>query len=217
MLTVPETTLPNGLVVPSFKVAQYHATKEADGTPWVGINYHKARAAAERAGLQLVTETQWLAIAHDIAQQPINWTSGVVGEGKLFQGLRKSDVDEVQPHSYKPSDTDERRWHKLSTGERIYDFAGHAFSWVFDDVQGDEKGLIAKAFTADSPSFTTVQGKSQGNGVGWMPNAGSDWSGYALCRGGYFGSYDSAGVFRLSSVWPDYELDLIGFRCTKSL
>jgi hypothetical protein len=123
----------------------------------------------------------------------------------------------VQPHSYEPSDADERRWHELSNGERIYDFAGHLYSWVFDDVQGDENGLIAKAFEADSPSLTTAPAKSMENGVGWMPNAGADWSGDALGRGGYFDSGDRAGVFRLNFGWPDDEYDVVGFRCTKSL
>ncbi len=216
-ITVPEITLPNGLVVPSFRVGQYHATRREDGTPWVEINYHDSRSAAERAGLNLITETQQLAIAHDIAQQPINWTSGVVGEGRLFQGMRKGNVDEVQPHSYESEDADERRWHELSNGERIYDFAGHVYSWVFDDVQGDEKGLIAKRFEADSPSLTTAPGKSMGNGVGWMPNAGANWSGRALRRGGFFNSGGYAGVFRLYGDWPDGGSGIVGFRCTKSL
>lgn len=216
-ITVPETTLPCGTVVPAFEVSQYHATQRQDGTPWVEVNYHDARAAAGRTGLTLITETQWLAIAHNIAQQPINWTSGTVGEGKLFQGMRKGNVFEAQPHSYEPEDADERRWHELSNGERIYDMAGHVFSWVFDDVQGDDHGLIAKPFSKDSPSFTTSPASSLEKGVGWMPDGGADWSGHALCRGGYWRSDDYAGVFYLSNDWPGYESGGVGFRCTKGL
>ena len=216
-VTVPETTLPNGTVVPAFQVSQYHATQRPDGTPWVEVDYHASRAAAERAGLALITELQWLAIAHNIAQQPINWTSGTVGEGKLFQGLRKGSVSEAQPHSYEPEDADERRWHELSNGERIYDMAGHVFSWVFDDVQGDEKGLIASRFAGDSPSLTTAPAGSMEKGVGWMPNAGANWSGAALCRGGCWRSVDNAGVFRLYYGWPEHGDDHVGFRCTKRL
>jgi len=216
-IAVPETTLPNGTVVPAFQVSQYHATRREDGTPWVEVNYHDARAAAERSGLTLITETQWLAIAHNIAQQPINWTSGTVGEGKLFQGMRKGTVGEAQPHSYEPEDADERRWHELSNGERIYDMAGHVFSWVFDDVQGDDHGLIAKPFSKDSPSLTTPPAASLENGGGWMPDAGADWSGYALCRGGCWYSGGGAGVFNLGGGWPVSEYGSVGFRCTKSL
>jgi hypothetical protein len=211
-ITVPDTALPNGYTVPSFQVSQYHATQRQDGTPWVEVNYHDARAAAERAGQQLITELQWLAIAHNIAQQPINWTSGTVGEGKLFQGIRKGNVDEAQPHSYAPEDADERRWHELSNGERIYDFAGHVYSWVFDDVQGDEKGLIAKRIKGDSISLTAAQVSSREKGVGWMPDGGADWSGRALCRGGCWGSGGSAGVFYLYGDWPVIEYDNVGFR-----
>lgn len=216
-VTVPETTLPCGTVVPAFQVSQYHATQRQDGTPWVELNYHNARAAAERAGLALITELQWLAIAHNIAQQPINWTGGAVGDGKLFQGLRKGNVSEGQPNSYTPEDADERRWHELSNGERIYDMAGHVLSWVFDDVQGDDKGLIAKRFETDSPSLTTAPAGSLEKGVGWMPDAGANWSGAALCRGGCWGSGDDAGVFVLDRGWPGGESGGVGFRCTKSL
>lgn len=220
-VTVPETTLPCGTVVPAFQVSQYHATQRPDGTPWVDVNYHNARAAAERAGLALITELQWLAIAHNIAQQPINWTGGAVGEGKLFRGMRNGNVSEAQPHSYEPEDADERRWHELSNGERIYDMAGHVISWVFDDVQGDEAGLIAHRFNRKnmrvSPSLTTAPAASMEKGVGWMPDAGADWSGYALCRGGFWRSGDSAGVFRLGYDWPGGEGGDVGLRCTKSL
>jgi hypothetical protein len=217
-VTVPETTLPNGTVVPAFRVGQYHATQRQDGTPWVEVNYHDARAAAGRTGLTLITETQWLAIAHNIAQQPINWTSGTVGEGKLFQGMRNGNVDGAQPHSYEPEDADERRWHELSNGERVYDFSGHIYSWVFDDVQGDEdSGLINNPFEKDSPSLTTAPASSFEKGVGWMPSAGANWSGHALCRGGCWSSGDGAGVFYLYYVWPDVEYVSVGFRCTKSL
>lgn len=216
-ITVPETTLPCGTIVPAFQVSQYHATQRTDGTPWVEVNYHDARAAAERAGLALITETQWLAIAHNITQQSINWNSGTVGEGKLFQGMRKGNVDEAQPHSYTPEDADERRWHELSNGERIFDFAGHVYSWVFDDVQGDDKGMITKRFADDMPSLTTAPAASMEKGVGWMPNAGADWSGSALVRGGCWGSGDRAGVFDLDLVWPGLENDRVGFRCTKRL
>jgi len=216
-ITVPDTTLPDGTVVSAFLVSQYHAMRREDGTPWVEVNYHDARAAAKRSGLTLITETQWLAIAHNIAQQPINWTGGAVGEGKLFQGMRNGNVDGAQPHSYEPEDADERRWHELSNGERIYDMAGHIFSWVFDDVQGDDHGLIAKPFSKDSPSFTTSPASSLDKGVGWMPDAGADWSGGALCRGGDWYSGDYAGVFDLNYDWPDVGYDFVGFRCTKSL
>lgn len=212
-IAVPETTLPDGSVVPAFRVAQYLATRHADGRPWVEINYQEAREACSAVGANLITERQWLAIAHQIAAQPENWTGGAVGEGDLYQGLHLGTVDEAQgPHFESPNAT-ERRWHVLANGERVYDFAGNAYSWVRDDIQGDESGLIAKPFAEGSVSLSAPAPSLQ-KGCGWRPPAGTDWSGGALIRGGYWGGDADAGVFRLGCDWPGGRDDDVGFRCT---
>ena len=218
-ITVPETTLPGGLIVPSFMVGQYVCTQGADGkatvtadaAPWVRINHHESREACARASYALITETQWLAIAHDVARQDCNWTKGKVGEGKLFRGIRKGNVGEGQPGSYEPSDKKERRWLTLSNGERICDLNGNVFQRVFDNVQGDAAGLTARAFNADSPSLQAPY-PSMEKGMGWRPNFGANWSGFALIRGGYWSSNANAGVFDLNRVGPDRRYDNVGFR-----
>ncbi len=220
---VPETTLPNGHVEPAFLVGKYLSGRgdagqlvvNAEAAPWVEIDYHAARAAAEAAGYKLITETQYLALAYNIANVAANWSSGIVGEGSLQQGLRNDSVDEAQPGTFISNDEDETRVFTLSNGETVYDVAGNAYSWVFDNVQGDENGLIAKSFAADSPSITTAPAPSMQKGVGWYPSAGSDWSGHALVRGGYWDSGDYAGVFRLGGGHPGCVNDGVGFRCTK--
>ena len=222
-VTIPSITLPGGLVVPSFQVGQYLSGKGADGMavvaaeakPWVRINYSEARQACTAIGGRLITESQYLAIAFDIAGQDINWTGGKVGQGKVYQGLHLGTVDEAQASNFVSEDPSERCWHQLSNGERVYGFAGNAYSWVFDDVQGDEAGLVARAFAADSPSITTAPFASMANGMGWRPVAGRDWSGLALARGGFWNDEDYAGVFRLRNDWPDSRLGRVGFRCTK--
>jgi formylglycine-generating enzyme required for sulfatase activity len=222
-ITVPEVTLPNGTIVPSFQVGQYACTKgennqvtvTADAAPWVRISYHKAVELCKASGFKLITETQWLAIAYDAAQQPANWTKGAVGKGDLFQGVRKGTVSSAQPGNVEPTDKTERRWLVLSNGERICDFNGNVFQWVFDDVQGDEQGLIAKPFAKESPSLATASYPSLKKGMGWRPDAGRDWYGYVLIRGSDWRSDDNAGAFRLDDGWPDGEYDNLGFRCTK--
>jgi hypothetical protein len=222
-ITVPETTLPNGAVVPAFQVGQYLCSKGEDGKatvsvtakPWVRINFADAKKACEDAGFKLITELQCLAIAHNIAQQNVNWTGGKVGEGSLFMGLHRWTVNEAQAGDYVSPNENERRMFALSNGELICDAAGNAYTWVFDDVQGDEKGVVARPFAEDSPSITTAPFPSMQNGVGWYPDAGDDWSGLALLRGGYWRSYDDAGVFYLDYDWPGDEDDHVSFRCTK--
>ncbi len=222
---VPETTLPNGTVVPSFLVGRYLCSKSAGGSaivsriaaPWVEIDYHAARQACLDAGYQLITELQALALAHNIASVAANWTGGAVGKGNLRQGLRLDSVNEAQPASFEPPNPDERRTFVLSNGEVIIDAAGNAFTWVFDNAQGDAYGLVAKPFAPTSPSISTAlhMYASLERGVGWYPAAGRNWSGDALIRGGCWGSGSGAGVFYLDDGWPDYAYDYVGFRCTK--
>jgi formylglycine-generating enzyme required for sulfatase activity len=222
-VTVPAVTLPSGLVVPSFRVGKYLSSRgpsgiplsTVDGQPWVNINYREARAACAAAGGALLTETQALAIAYDISQQDINWTGGKVGAGYIYQGLHLGNVSEAQPATFETNDA-ERRWHQLSNGERIYDFAGNAFTWVQDDVQGNEEGLTGK-IAADSISLTTAPFPSMQKGMGWRPDGARDWSGFALVRGGLWSSGAVAGVFRLGSDGPVSRDDLVGFRCTQGL
>lgn len=222
-ITVPEITLPNGVIVPSFQAGQYAATRGEDGkatvtadaAPWVRINYHDAIKACEASGYKLITELQWLAIAWDASQQDCNWTKGKVGKGDLFRGIRNGHVSSAQPGTYEPTDSKEHRWLTLSNGERICDLNGNVWQWVFDDVQGDDQGLIAKAFSADSPSLSTAPYPSEKKGMGWRPGSGADWSGGALLRGGCWGSESDAGAFGLDRGWPGGGRDSVGFRCTK--
>lgn len=218
-ITVPEVTLPCGIVVPSFKVGQYAASKgsdgkvavTADGVPWTRINYDDARRACEESGYRLITERQWLAIAWDASQQACNWTRGEIGKGKLFSGLRKGNVCSAQPGTYQPADPKERRWLTLSNGERICDVNGNVWQWVFDDIQGDQDGIVAKPVTADSPSLSTAPYPSLKNGMGWRPESGRP--GCASLRGGSWGSGSDAGVFALHLSVPRSDVySYIGFR-----
>ena len=221
-VTVPESVI-DGKTVPSFQVGQYLAAAGPSGSvqinataaPWVNIDYTAAKLACTTSGLALITEMQALAIAQNIANQPINWSGGAVGEGHIYQGIHKSNVRSAQAGVYESPDPDERRWHELSNGERIYDFAGNAFTWVFDDVQGDEHGIVARDIDASSPSLAIAPAPSRRSGTGWRPTGPAAWSGRALVRGGCFGSEGDAGVFDLDIVWPGSASGGVGFRCTK--
>jgi formylglycine-generating enzyme required for sulfatase activity len=236
-VTVPETTLPCVIVggaitrpsitVPAFQVGQYLCSKGADGkavvsatgAPWVEINYADARKACADAGFALITELQALSLAFNLFQQDMNWTGGEVGLGDMFQGLRLDldDVDEPYAAGFVSRDPSERRGFFLGDGQLVMDAAGNAYTWVFDDVQGDENGLIAQAFAADSPSIATAPFASMERGMGWRPRADTDWSGYALVRGGCWFSVSVAGVFSLYRDWPDSDRGVVGFRCTKPI
>ncbi|MEY2654947.1 MAG: hypothetical protein RLZZ524_1975, partial [Pseudomonadota bacterium] len=97
----------------------------------------------------------------------------------------------------------------------ICDLNGNVYQWIFDDVQGDERGLVARAFTKASPSITSAPFASLTKGMGWQPSPDADWSGHALVRGGFWLSGACAGSFVLDLGWPDRRYVNVGFRCTQ--
>lgn len=220
-VNVPETKLPDGSIVPAFKVGQF-ITGQANGKlainaaarPWVNINYRDTVAACKAAGYGLITERQWLAIGSNAASVDDNWTEGKVGQGSLFQGIRLGDVSKAQPGTFEPANRTEHRWLQLPNDEQICDLNGNAFQWVYDDVQGDDEGLVKEGPAADSLSLQAPYPPLE-KGMGWRPTRACGWSGYALIRGGCWDSDSSAGVFYLYGGWPDHASDYVGFRCTK--
>jgi formylglycine-generating enzyme required for sulfatase activity len=218
-ITCPETTLPCGIVVPAFKVAKYLASKgddgllavSATGKPWVRINYDDARQACADAGYRLIAETQWLALAWDICNQPANWTKGEVGKGKLFRGLHKGTVDSAQPADFVSPKKSEKRSLVLSNGEEIFDLAGNVWEWVFDDIQGDADGIVMTPVTEASPSLSTAPHPSMKKGMGWRPVCGRP--GAAPLRGGSWSHGASAGLFALYLPYArSYTYSNFGFR-----
>lgn len=221
-VSIPETTLPGGRVVPAFRVGRYVCTQgaagkaavTAEGTPWVNINFADAKLACAKASFALLTESQALAIAFRIAALDANWTGGKVGQGKLYQGLRKWSAKSAQPGTHTPKDDDEQRRFYVTGTDWISDAAGNVFSWIFDDIQGDKNGVVAKPFAKDSPSLQ-IPYPGEDKGQGWGPRPGADWSGNALIRGGFWLSVSYAGAFYLNRGWPGYRRDYVGFRCTQ--
>jgi formylglycine-generating enzyme required for sulfatase activity len=206
---------------PAFLIGAYLNSKGDAGQividpkrmPWTGINYYEADEICEANGLPQVTETQWLAMALNAYHVAENWTGGAVGEGSMFQGIRNGGG--ARPGEYVPTDKTEQRWLRLSNGSRICDINGNVLQWVKDNLHGDKKGLIAKKITLASPSIALAPHPSLTKGMGWRPSQGVDWSSRALLRGGYWGSGDYAGAFRLG-VWnPVTRGDSLGFRSTK--
>src|SRR5471030_1714524 len=222
-VSIPETTLPDGTVVPAFKYGRYPASKGVDGAvahsisakPWVRIKFADAVAACDAAGLQLARETQELAVRHLICQQPENWSGGEVGVGHVFQGLHRGTVSGAQAADYVSPNADERSYHVLPGGERVYGVAGNIFTYAFDDVQGAPSGFVAGRVREDSISLTTAPFPAYEKGMGHRTDGDVNWSGGALIRGGFWGGGDYAGVFRLGYTAPVDASGVVGFRCTK--
>lgn len=213
--------------VEPFKVAKYMNFVDQNGkaavcetaTPRVRINFADSKTACSLAGGGLLRGSQHLAIAMDIMSVDANWSGGKVGAGALRRGLHRGTVSGAQAGNYVSLHPNENRWFTLPDGQGICDFAGHLYSWMFDDIHGDDDGLSGK-IPADSPyltigsQYSQYSQYSQSQGMGYRPDGARERSGDALVRGGFWLSGGCAGVFRLGFVRPDYEYGSVGFRCT---
>ena len=223
----PEKRIPWGEVVPAFEVSQFlccldtdwrvpHAASWPHAIPSVMIRYRTALEACRNSGWDLITERQWLAIALDVAGVDDNWTRGESGQWRLRQGLRNGYTGGSVSGMFHPEREDEFRLKTLSNGEQIWDFAGNAWSWVFDDLQGGPDG-IASIVEEDSPSLTTATFPPTIKGMGLFPTSRQSWNGRGLIRGGGWRSGNDAGAFALYAAKLHGEYLSVGFRATRPI
>lgn len=222
---IPATTLPHG-IVPEFVVGIYLCSKgpdgravvTAEGLPWTRITYRQAIEACRASGYELLTESQWLALAWRVYRGSGNWSSyDAPPQRRVLQGIRKGRVKLPVPGLHNPEHMHEHRWLNVHNDTNLCDLNGNAMQWVFDDIQGDREGLNRGMFS-DSPSLITQPFKSHSHGMGWSPTHGAMPKGdHALCRGGSFLSGKDAGIYGLQIAFSHGEYQSVGFRCTRPL
>ncbi len=203
---------------PNTPATQAHARAQsvADRPPWTWITYYQACRACEASGWSLIRESQWLAIAHLIARHPENWTGGAVGAGKLRQGLHNTGFDYPPAGLLVPHSDKENRWKTLSSHHRLCDFGGNAWSWIYDDLQGEPNGT-ARIVEPDSPSLTTAPYPPREKGMGIRPTDRRAWDGRALIRGGSWRGGKDTGAFALYAARAHLGYRSVGFRATRPI
>ena len=152
-----------------FCVAKYEMKQDSDsgqalsqamGTPWVGIDRDTAIEQCQALGesnYDLITNEEWLTLAHNIEKTGSNWYKGDEGTGFLNQGhahdqnyysgvnkaLAANADDQVACEgiplaSDYPCDGNTwnffRRTHSLRSGEVLWDISGNVSEWVKDDI-----------------------------------------------------------------------------------
>lgn len=130
------------------------AVSQAAGTPWASISQTAAITSAQTAcaGCRLVTESQWMTIAANVASVDSNWSGGTVGAGYLYNGHNDSSPPNALPASTDDSDGYsgtgqtsglQRRTLMLSNGEVVWDLAGNVHEWTQGVISGRQAGLDA--------------------------------------------------------------------------
>lgn len=223
--------------------ASFIPESRASGTPWVGISQTNAIAESQTActGCHLITEPEWMTIAQNVLNNPINWSSGTVGTGFIYSGHSDNNPATPLPAGldndgyYGTGNTalagaTQKRTLTLSNGEIIWDMSGNDYDWTAGQTTGGQPGVVGEsAFTWKDfiavtspgsiipdvmPAGTGISGASTwapGNGIGRLMSNVSDVSLRGFVRGGYLSS--SGGVLTLAmSYAPSGASPAVGFR-----
>lgn len=125
------------------------ATTAAAGIPKLANSRNAARASCRLigAGYDLISNAQWQTIARNIADQASNWSSGTAYSGELNRGHSDGSptaklaavADDNDPCNGTEQTCDsstwnsQRRTHRLSNGDVIWDLGGNADEYVSDN------------------------------------------------------------------------------------
>lgn len=144
------------------------ATSQAAGAPWVSISQSAASTASSAAcsGCHLITESEWLTIAHNVLGVASNWSGGTVGSGYVFSGhsdgspnyaLAADSNDSNGFSSTGNSGTSpQRRTLALSNGEIVWDLGANVVEWTSGQVSGGQPG--AATATYNFREYTNLSG-----------------------------------------------------------
>lgn len=214
-------------------------TSVAAGTPWVSKTRGSSRDSCANLGAkyELISNAQWQAIARNITLTASNWSTGTASSGELNRGHSDNtpaaalaavtdDNDPCNGTGQTCSSTtwdSQRRTHKLSNGNVIWDFAGNVTEWVTNDnlyaftpdtyaSQMVSESLMQKRYGPLTSTICATPGSTPYCGMGKGQFTGGDIG--ITSRGGAFNMNDAAGIFssdlrdQEGNVWID-----TGFRC----
>lgn len=161
------------------------AVSEPVGEPWVDITRADAVAACHAlgGGYNLVSNTQWQALARNLMQQTSNWMTGVVGATGIYRG--HSDDVPSAALAASPDDadgyvgtnntgdgeigpgTEQRRTLLLSNTHVIWDSAGNVAEMMVDNA-----GRCGSGAWPDCTVTDESLGMEWGSAAGWVTTSG---------------------------------------------
>lgn len=239
----------------AFCVMKYEAKNNGSGVPvsnqlalpWTSIAQLTAVSVSTTActGCHLITDSEWLTIAHNVLNVASNWSGGVVGSGYVFSGhndatpansLPVSSMGDAYTDTGNASPSNQKRMLYLSNGHTIWDLAGNVWEWTDRTTEGTggqpgfstdssytgrewaATNLIFGNFASSYPGYGTYQASSwsSSNGIARAFSNSSEPANRAALRGGSHSDSAGAGVLGLSlSRAPSYSATNIGFRVTR--
>ena len=219
------------------------ATSQAAGTPWVSISQTNAitTSAAACDSCHLISEAEYLTIAHNVISVPSNWSGGTVGSGYIYSGHNDASSNSALAASTNDGDgysgtgnvspSNQRRTLTLTNGEVIWDIAGNVWEWTSGQTNGGQPGASGLAWRQwnaiagtgslspnPHPSYGTPAASNwtSGHGIGQTHSSSTDASLRGFRRGGAWDDGSNAGVLTLIlNASPSTAYSLLGFRVAR--
>jgi hypothetical protein len=146
---------------PETNTTGFRPVSSATAKPWRMIDQDQARNACSNlgSGYALISNLEWMTIAHNIYKVDSNWSSGKMGEGALNGGHSNDShfkspcdghianvyLDCATPLPDASTNWDQKRTHTLSNGEVIWDMAGNVWNWVDWNIRPIDKAFISSS------------------------------------------------------------------------
>ena len=220
------------------------------GYPVANISQTTAITAASSyvnncTGCHLITEAEFLTIAQNVLNNPVNWSGGTVGSGFIYSGHNdnvpatalEASTDDSNGYygTGNVSPSNQRRTLTLSNGEVIWDLAGNVWQWTSGTSTTGQPGITGeiayawKQYTAVTatgtlspnvfPSGTSISGANTWtltNGIGQLYSNAGETGLRGFIRGGHWTYGSYAGVLALYLGYaPSYTSTAVGFRVAR--
>ena len=231
------------------KSEQGRALSSPKGVPWVRIDRIEAQKKCQEKGkgFDLISNDEWQTLARDIESVSFNWAKGERGH---LKGISRGHSDGIPDQALEASPDDhqgclgtqqyctskiwhsQRRTHKLSNGEIIWDLAGNVWEWVKDNNShkyGEDAYLWQLTLKTHSQKYRLEEGpkrsakeqfgpegryrfpQKDGGGLGF--GTFSSRAG-AIRRGGDWDNAAQTGIFSVNlNRSPRGDNPVTGFRC----
>ena len=221
-------------------IDEWKASSVADNKPWVRLDRAQAVKACRASKLELLTNDHWQTIARNIESVDENWANNTRGDAGglnrghsnalhyLFHDAKRASTDNNPCSGTVQDATDcsvdiwhvNRRTHKLSNDQVIWDIAGNVWEWVSEDNSTNYGGIhYITELTDDDAKIRFGPSGDYSASLGNAPpygNLGKLHPGTlgGVIRGGDGSSKWSSGVFAaFLYVRPSNRSKHVGFRC----
>ena len=219
------------------------ATSQATSTPWVSISQTDAMTTSSAActGCHLISEAEYLTIAHNVLSVDSNWSGGTVGSGYIYSGHNDNNPASALAASTSDSDgysgtgnvspSNQRRTLTLTNGEVIWDMAGNVYDWTSGQTTGGQPGASGYAWrewnaiagtgslsSNPHPSYGTPAASNwtSTHGIGQVFSSSTETVLRGFLRGGGWGNGSLAGVLTLDLTYsPSTPDGYLGFRVAR--